>query len=42
MNGQYTDSYIFDGTRVVGMERTKNGSSVKDVYHFMYDEMGNI
>lgn len=42
MNGQYTDRYIFDGTRVVGMERTKNGSSVKDVYHFMYDEMGNI
>ena len=24
------------------MERTKSGSSVKDVYHFIYDEMGNI
>ena len=42
VSGKYTDRYILDGDRVIGMERTKNGSSVKDVYHFMYDEMGNI
>ena len=42
VKGKYTDSYILDGDRVIGMERTKSGSSVKDVYHFMYDEMGNI
>ena len=42
VKGKYTDRYILDGDRVIGMERTKSGSSVKDVYHFMYDEMGNI
>ncbi len=42
VSGKYTDRYILDGDRVIGMERTKSGSSVKDVYHFMYDEMGNI
>ena len=40
--GKYTDRYILDGSKVIGMERTKSGSSVKDVYHFIYDEMGNI
>ena len=42
VSGRYTDRYILDGSKVIGMERTKSGSSVKDVYHFMYDEMGNI
>ena len=42
VSNKYTDRYILDGDRVIGMERTKSGSSVKDVYHFMYDEMGNI
>ena len=42
VSGKYTDRYILDGDRVIGMERTKSGSSVKDVYHFIYDEMGNI
>ena len=42
VSGKYTDRYIVDGAKVIGMERTKNGSSVKDVYHFIYDEMGNI
>ena len=42
VSGRYTDRYILDGSKVIGMERTKSGSSVKDVYHFIYDEMGNI
>ena len=42
VKGKYTDRYILDGDRVIGMERTKSVSSVKDVYYFMYDEMGNI
>ena len=42
VSGRYTDRYILDGSKVIGMERTKSGSSVKDVYHFLYDEMGNI
>ena len=41
VSGRYTDRYILDGSKVIGMERTKSGSSVKDVYHFIYDEMGN-
>ena len=42
VSGKYTDRYILDGSKVIGMERTESGSSVKDVYHFIYDEMGNI
>ena len=42
VSGRYTDRYILDGSKVIGMERTESGSSVKDVYHFIYDEMGNI
>ena len=42
VSDRYTDRYILDGSKVIGMERTKSGSSVKDVYHFIYDEMGNI
>ncbi len=42
VSGRYTNRYILDGSKVIGMERTKSGSSVKNVYHFIYDEMGNI
>ena len=42
VSGRYTDRCILDGSKVIGMERAKSGSSVKDVYHFIYDEMGNI
>ena len=42
VSGRYTDRYILDGSKVIGMERTKSGSTVKDTYYFIYDEMGTI
>ena len=29
VSGRYTDRYILDGSKVIGMERTKSGSSVR-------------
>ena len=42
VSGRYTDRYILDGDKLVGLERTRKGSTVKDTYYFIYDEMGTI
>ncbi len=42
VSNKYTDRYILDGDKLVGLERTRKGSTVKDTYYFIYDEMGTI
>ena len=42
VSDKYTDRYILDGDKLVGLERTRKGSTVKDTYYFIYDEMGTI
>ena len=42
VSDKYTDRYILDGDKIVGLERTRKGSTVKDTYYFICDEMGTI
>ena len=42
VSDKYTDRYILDGDKLVGLERTRKGSTVKDTYYFICDEMGTI
>ena len=42
VSDKYTDRYILDEDKLVGLERTRKGSTVKDTYYFICDEMGTI